>query len=329
MGNKPLVSMITYCYNGERFVTKYFESILAQTYPNIELIFFNNGSSDATGEIAEKYKKLLEQKGINVNLIHYQENQSTCLLKQKAFQMMNGEYFFGCDSDDLMDPDYIYEMESFLEQNPDKGIVYCQLRMVQEETSKVLGIMKMKPRVSSKEAFKDILRGENINFTALSYMMSRKHFEAVNPEKRIYISSYGENYQIQMPFLFHDLQGYIEKPLGQYTVRKDSYTGTLTILKKIKALKGQEQSVLATLEQIGMTEMEEYKTFFLKRIRKERFYCSLHYNDKSIAQECLKEYKESGSISIRDLFAWTLYRMGLFNSVVKLKNKIRNKDGQL
>ena len=319
MEKKPLVSMITYCYNGERFIEQYFEAILAQTYPNIELIFFNNGSSDATGEIAEKYKKILEQKGISVNLIHYQENQSTCLLKQKAFQMMNGEYFFGCDSDDLMDPNYIYEMESFLEQNPDKGIVYCQLRMVQEETGNVLEIMKMKPRLSSKEAFKDILMGENINFTALSYMMSRKHFETINPEKTIYISSYGENYQIQMPFLYHDLQGYIEKPLGQYTVRKDSYTGTMTILKKIKALKGQELSVLATLEQIGMTEIDEYKAFFLKRIRKDRFYCSLHYGDKSIAQECFKEYKASSSLSIRDLLAWSLYKVGVFNTVVKLK----------
>ena len=61
-----LVSMITYCFNGERFVHKYFEAVLAQDYRNIELIFFNNGSTDRTGEIAEEYKPKLEAKGYKV-----------------------------------------------------------------------------------------------------------------------------------------------------------------------------------------------------------------------------------------------------------------------
>ena len=55
-GKSPLVSMITYCFNGERFVSKYFDAILAQNYDNVELIFYNNGSKDRTGEIAESYK---------------------------------------------------------------------------------------------------------------------------------------------------------------------------------------------------------------------------------------------------------------------------------
>ena len=98
----PLVSMITYCYNGERFVSKYFDAVLAQDYDNIELIFFNNGSMDRTGEIAEEYKVKLEARGIITHIIHYKENQCTCQLKQDAFHMMKGEYFFGCDSDDLI-----------------------------------------------------------------------------------------------------------------------------------------------------------------------------------------------------------------------------------
>ena len=232
---QPLVTMITYCYNGARFVSKYFDAILAQTYSNIELIFFNNGSEDETGKIAESYREQLEKKGVLVHIIHYQENQSTCQLKQDAFKMMKGEYFFGCDSDDLIDPTYIEEMLGYLIDNPDKGIVYCQLRVIKESTGELLGISKMEERTQPKQAFQDILSGYNINFTAISYMMSRKHFERINPKKEIFISRFGENYQVQMPFLYYDLQGYIQKPLGQYTVRDDSYTGTLDIEKKIKA----------------------------------------------------------------------------------------------
>lgn len=320
---QPLVSIITYCYNGERFVSKYFEALLAQDYSNIELIFFNNGSVDRTGEIAEAYKAKLEARGITTNIIHYEENQSTCQLKQDAFHMMHGEYFFGCDSDDLVDPDYISTMVSYLQKNPDKGIVYCQLRVVQEETGKTLSIMKMKPRNGDKEALVDILNGININFTAISYMMSRKWFEKVNPEKKIFISYYGENYQVQIPFLYHNLQGYIERPLGQYTVRGDSYTQTLNIEKKIRALKGQEESVLATLWQINAEE--RYEELFLKRIRRDRYYTALLWRDKSLAEECHSDYSKVANLSKKDRIAWILYKMGLYEATFQLKHRITAK----
>jgi glycosyltransferase involved in cell wall biosynthesis len=311
--------MITYCYNGERFVSKYFEAVLAQTYSNIELIFFNNGSEDKTGEIAESYREKLNRKGISTKIIHYKENQSTCELKQKGFEMMKGEYFFGCDSDDLIDPTYIEEMSAYLVNNPDKGIVYCQLRVIQEETGKQLSIMKMIPRHEAKKAFEDILLGENINFTAISYMMSRKIFEQINPEKKIYISNYGENYQIQIPFLYKDLQGYIEKPLGSYTVRGDSYTGSLTLEKKIRALKGQEKSVLATFEMLQGNDLEYYKEFFLKRIRRDRFYTALFINDNILVNECYDELKKVKIPTIKERLSYLLFKCGLFPLVKRIK----------
>lgn len=314
-----LVSMITYCYNGERFISKYFEALLSQTYSNIELIFFNNGSEDKTGEIAESYKDRLIQKGIDTKIIHFEKNQSTCLLKQKAFQMMKGEYFFGCDSDDLIDPTYVEEMTQYLMEHPEKGIVYCQLRVIREETGEQSSIMKMEPRYESKKAFEDILLGTNINFTAISYMMSKKHFERINPTKSIYISNYGENYQVQIPFLYNNLQGYIEKPLGQYTVRGDSYTGSLTLEKKYNALKGQEEAVLATLDTLQGSDIEYYKNFFLKRIRRERFYTVLFLNENALVKECYKELKEVKKLSVKERLSYVLFECGLLPLAKKIK----------
>lgn len=314
---KPLVSMITYCYNGERFIAKYFEAILAQTYSNVELIFFNNGSEDRTGEIAESYRNALTDKGMQVNIIHYKENQSTCALKQQGFQMMKGNYFFGCDSDDLIDPTYIEEMSGYLEAHPEKGIVYCQLRVVEEETGDIKSIMKMIPRTEPKEAFMDILRGDNINFTAISYMMSRKHFEIVNPTKSIYISRFGENYQTQIPFLYHDLQGYIEKPLGQYTVRRDSYTGTFSPEKRYVAYKGQELAVLATLDQIHADE--KYKQFYLGRERRERYYVSLTLGDSQKVELTRKELEDIRPLTIKERISYLLFKLHLFPVAMKMK----------
>lgn len=321
MAKQPLVSMITYCYNGERFVSKYFDAILAQTYSNIELIFFDNGSEDGTLSIAESYREKLEQKGVLVNIIHYDENQSTCMLKQKAFREMKGDYFFGCDSDDFIDPTYVEEMVSYLINNPQKGMVYCQLRATEEESGNVKSIMKINPRYGKKEAFTDILLGRNIIFTAISYMMSKKHFDIVNPERKIHISRYGENYQVQIPFLYHDLQGYIEKPLGQYTLRKDSYSGTLDHNKKVVALKGQEESVLATFDQLDMPDRDYFEKLYLSRTRKDRFFASLYCNDKQKVKECYKELSEVSSPSFKAKLYYTLYNLKLFPIIKFLKKR--------
>ena len=107
---QPLVSVITYCFNGERFVHKYFDALLAQTYPNVELFFYNNGSADRTGEIAESYRTRLMDKGWTVNIAHFADNQVTCSLKQDALRRMHGDFFCGCDSDDVMYPEHISHM---------------------------------------------------------------------------------------------------------------------------------------------------------------------------------------------------------------------------
>ena len=55
-----LVSIITPCYNGERYLDRYFNSLLEQTYPSVELIFVNDGSTDNTEKIAMEYGRKLE-----------------------------------------------------------------------------------------------------------------------------------------------------------------------------------------------------------------------------------------------------------------------------
>ena len=50
------VSIVTPCYNGEKYLERFLKSILNQSYGNIELIFINDGSTDQTEEIIKKYK---------------------------------------------------------------------------------------------------------------------------------------------------------------------------------------------------------------------------------------------------------------------------------
>lgn len=110
---KPLVSIITPCYNGEAFLKRYFESILNQTYPNLELIFINDGSTDRTEEIALSYRERLEKRGITY-IYEKQENAGQAAALNRGLKLFTGEYLTWPDSDDVMTKDSIEKKSIFL-----------------------------------------------------------------------------------------------------------------------------------------------------------------------------------------------------------------------
>ena len=62
----PLVSILTPCYNTEKYLNKYLDRIIKQTYDNIEIVFINDGSTDKTEELIKRGTKKLEKRGFRV-----------------------------------------------------------------------------------------------------------------------------------------------------------------------------------------------------------------------------------------------------------------------
>lgn len=321
MNNQPLVTMITYCYNGQRFVHKYFEAILSQTYNNIELIFYNNGSEDKTGEIVEKYKPLLEEKGVICNFITLEKNNpQTCKLKMQAIKTMKGKYFFGCDSDDIIYPEYIEHMVNYLENNPDKGMVYCQLNRILEEDGSVLNIIKPYKQTRAGESFENIIKAEKTVFPCISYMMSTEWLDKINPERDFYISKFGENFQMQIPFLYHDLQGYLDEILGDYIVRSDSFSGTINLEKKFFIVTEENTIICETLKLLGEDVYEKYSVVSKKRTARDRFYIALRLKDKQLVDECYNELKNLGIATKKESVARLFSKSKvLLNLLLKMK----------
>ena len=85
----PLVSVITPCYNGEAYLDRYFNSILNQTYRPLELIFVNDGSTDRTAEIAERYAPVLKESDISFIYLH-QENAGQAAAQKQRRQQDDG-----------------------------------------------------------------------------------------------------------------------------------------------------------------------------------------------------------------------------------------------
>lgn len=92
---KELLTIIVPVYNAENFIDKCINSILKQTYSNLELILINDGSTDTSKEICEKY----ELEDARVTLIN-QENKGVSAARNKGLQNAKGTYIGFVDSDD-------------------------------------------------------------------------------------------------------------------------------------------------------------------------------------------------------------------------------------
>lgn len=96
----PLVSICMPCFNAELYVAAALDSALGQTWQHLEIIAVNDGSTDRTGDILDRYRSR------RVKVIH-QENRGQCAAANRALAEAKGELIKFFDADDIMEPDMI------------------------------------------------------------------------------------------------------------------------------------------------------------------------------------------------------------------------------
>ncbi len=123
--NKGLVSVVLPVFNGERLLAQSIESVLSQTYTNLELIIVNDGSTDKTLEIAEGYAK----KDSRISVIN-QENKKLPMALSVGFRKAKGEFFTWTSADNIMLPQCIGVMVEDLNKKPEISMVYGNMRLI-------------------------------------------------------------------------------------------------------------------------------------------------------------------------------------------------------
>jgi len=119
MKRDPLVSILIPLYNAEKYFSETMESLLDQSYKNIEIIIIDDGSTDSSLALAKKYED--SYKYIKV---YSQKNSGASTARNKAFEMSKGEYIQYFDADDIMHVDKIlFQIEALREYGFQDGIV--------------------------------------------------------------------------------------------------------------------------------------------------------------------------------------------------------------
>jgi glycosyltransferase involved in cell wall biosynthesis len=125
----PLVSIGLPVYNGERFIQKALDSLLAQDYPNMELIISDNASTDRTRDMCLTYQ-------VKDSRVHYYRNDVNIGMMsnfKRALDLARGEYFMFAAHDDTWSPEFISILLSDLGGHPESGVVMSALDIVDED----------------------------------------------------------------------------------------------------------------------------------------------------------------------------------------------------
>lgn len=126
------VSVITPVYNAERYIARAIESVLAQTYKNIEIILVDDCSTDNSAGIIKEYQRSHPE-----IIYHLQEkNMGAGVARNKALELAKGQYVAFLDSDDLWLPEKISRQIELMQASK-AAFSYAAIEMIDENDFKV------------------------------------------------------------------------------------------------------------------------------------------------------------------------------------------------
>ena len=107
-----LVSVIVPIFNTEKYLRRCVDSVLTQTYPNLELILINDGSTDSSGELIDQIAMM----DARVRVVH-QVNSGVSVARNNGVLISNGDYVYFLDSDDWLEREMIESCVRAINEN--------------------------------------------------------------------------------------------------------------------------------------------------------------------------------------------------------------------
>lgn len=125
---KKKLTAVMSVYNGEKFLAKTIESVLAQTYADFKLVIIDDGSSDGSIKIINSYA----EKNKRIRVLRNEKNMGIVYTRNRCFNESDSEYIAIFDHDDISLPTRLGEQINFLESHPDFGLIGSWVEQIDE-----------------------------------------------------------------------------------------------------------------------------------------------------------------------------------------------------
>ena len=166
-----LISIIVPVYNVEKYLEKCINSIINQTYKNLDIILINDGSTDNSGKVCDKFKS----KDSRIKVIH-KENGGLSDARNAGLKIANGEYIGFVDSDDYIAPDMFETLYNLTQKyNAEISIV----SFYEIYNTKTIGVRDSRQlqQMNKIEAIKELLLDSKIQSYAWNKLFKKNLFE--------------------------------------------------------------------------------------------------------------------------------------------------------
>lgn len=121
MNNNPLVSILSPCYNVEKYLPKCLDTIIGQTYSNLQIVLIDDGSKDGTWEIMQEYAA----KDSRIEVYH-QDNKGVATTRNNLLDKVKGDFVLFVDSDDWVELTMVESLLGIQKQS-DADIFVCDM----------------------------------------------------------------------------------------------------------------------------------------------------------------------------------------------------------
>lgn len=257
------ITVVIPVYNCEKYINKCIESVINQTYKNLEILIIVDGATDRSIDVIEEYAK----KDTRIQVIN-RENKGILYTRIEGIQKATSSYIYFLDADDWIEKRTIEVMHQYIKKYS-CHIVRCQ-NYYKDEYEKVENGRKMKH--IKKEDFKDELYEKlfgSYEFASIwNQLIEKKYF--TNIEKIDYTINYGEDYLLNLK-LYKNIDSIILVPdyFYHYRTNENSITNQQTYTGVLKKLNSTYKSHLAVVDEIehyqDIKEKEKYKKIAIFR----------------------------------------------------------------
>ena len=221
------ITVIVPVYNVESYLRKCLDSIIAQTYKNIEIIVVNDGSTDTSGEICQEFGE------IDHRIIYIeQENAGLSAARNTGLENMSGDYVTFVDSDDWIEQDYLetlykkiveYQADiavgNYYSFNESEGMFYFH----------ILGDSYYEKVYDNVSIFENLYESQEMKSFALISAWGKLYKAGLFEQLRFDIGKLGEDgYLNQKIYLLAEKIVYIHKGIYSYRIRNNSLSRTWT-----------------------------------------------------------------------------------------------------
>ena len=244
-----LISIIVPVFNTEKYLDKCIQSILGQTYSNIELLLIDDGSTDSSGAICDKYVT----QDSRVRVFH-KPNEGVPIARNWGLDNAKGEWITFVDSDDWIDTDMYEKMYNAVMQNK-ADMVSCDLLMEHKDYSRIFSYNN---KYDDHQLMYDCLVPISVGYFAMwNKLVSREVYDRGGIRASIGPNMWEDVELMTKIRYFSKSSCVINKPFYHYNrMNESSITSTLKVLSRVE---GQVERV------------KEIERFFIKQGEDNKF----------------------------------------------------------